>query len=172
MLQAAGWTVVPFDPDGSLSALDGCAIEEHPTSNGPADHALCVKGQIQGIVEAKKVSLGPKNVLTQAERYSKGVVGSELNFHGYRASPLRNMGPPVLSKMRPPASRVSWSHFKRSWHFLCWRSGFISSALSRENTIFLGQRQDRGLSVRCDSRVVSHGWPSFGEHTYVLSGER
>jgi type I restriction enzyme, R subunit len=60
-----------------------CAIEEYPTHNGPADYALCVGGRILGIVEAKKLTLGPQNVLMQAERYAKGLVGEPFNFRGY-----------------------------------------------------------------------------------------
>ena len=37
-----------------------------------------------GIVEAKKITLGPQNVLTQTERYSRGVADSPFDFHGYR----------------------------------------------------------------------------------------
>ena len=56
------------------SSLNRCAIEEYPTENGPADYALCIGGRIVGIVEAKKLTLGPQNVLSQAERYSKGFI--------------------------------------------------------------------------------------------------
>lgn len=68
-----GWKVVPFDPQKPLSGYNGCAIEEYATAHGPADYALCINGQIVGIVEAKKLTLGPQNVLSQAERYSKGI---------------------------------------------------------------------------------------------------
>ncbi len=84
-LIADGWKVVPFENGRPLSSYNRCAIEEYPTDNGPADYALCIDGQILGIVEAKKLTLGPQNVLTQAERYSMGVSDSPLNFHGYRA---------------------------------------------------------------------------------------
>ena len=41
-------------------------------------------------VEAKKVAVGPQNVLTQAERYAKGLRSDAYNFSGYRgAFPLR-----------------------------------------------------------------------------------
>jgi type I restriction enzyme, R subunit len=83
-LKAAGWRVIPFNEEKSLSTYDRCAIEEFPTDNGPADYALCVSGKILGIVEAKKLTLGPQNVLTQAERYSKGAGRNSLNFRGYR----------------------------------------------------------------------------------------
>src|SRR6266850_2830978 len=84
MLRAAGWRIVPFDLKRSMSDYDRCAIEEYPTDNGPADYAFCVGGRILGIVEAKKLSLGPQNVLTQAERYSKGATSNLFDFRGYR----------------------------------------------------------------------------------------
>src|ERR1035437_1875139 len=59
MLASAGWRVVPFDDQKPLSGLKRCAIEEYPTDNGPADYALCDGGRIVGIVEAKKLTLGP-----------------------------------------------------------------------------------------------------------------
>ena len=71
-LRAAGWEVVPFKKAKDLR-LSNAAIEEFETGNGPADYALCRNGRILGVVEAKKLSLGPQNVLLQAERYSKGI---------------------------------------------------------------------------------------------------
>ena len=82
-LTAAGWRVITFSPGKRLDSYDRCAIEEYPTDHGPADYALCVGGQILGIVEAKKLSLGPQEVLTQAERYAKGATGNPLNFRGF-----------------------------------------------------------------------------------------
>src|SRR5271155_1572102 len=72
-LKAAGWNVCRLDPDRPPAAFDRCAIEEFPTESGPADYALCVGGQILGVVEAKKLTLGPQEVLPQAERYSRGL---------------------------------------------------------------------------------------------------
>lgn len=83
-LKAAGWTVIPFSPGMSLNSHQRCAIEEFETANGPADYALCVDGRILGVVEAKKLTLGPMGVLTQAERYSKGFTSSSFNYRGYR----------------------------------------------------------------------------------------
>src|SRR5881397_4076938 len=74
-LKARGWDVVPFDGAGRLDRCRHHALEELPTANGPADYALMVDGVLVGVVEAKKVTLGPQNVLTQAERYSKGLDG-------------------------------------------------------------------------------------------------
>jgi type I restriction enzyme R subunit len=43
-----------------------------------------VNGRILGIIEAKKLSLGPQNVLVQAQRYSEGATGNPLQFGPYR----------------------------------------------------------------------------------------
>jgi len=83
LLKSLGWTVVPFNPERPLQFYPNCAIEEYPTDNGPADYALCVNGQIVGVVEAKKLTLGPQNVLTQAQRYSRGMSTSPYNFDGH-----------------------------------------------------------------------------------------
>lgn len=83
-LKAAGLRIVPFDANKPLSAYDRCAIEEYVTDNGPADYALCIDGKLLGIVEAKKLTLGPQNVLTQAERYSRGATANPLNFKVFR----------------------------------------------------------------------------------------
>lgn len=82
-LRAAGWKVVPYTPERPLSDFEKCAIEEYPTDAGPADYALCVSGQIVGVVEAKKLTLGPQEVLVQAERYSRGVNPSPFDFSGF-----------------------------------------------------------------------------------------
>lgn len=84
MLVAAGWDIVSYDETKGLKNCNNCAIKEYPTKFGPADYALCVGGRILGIVEAKKVKSGTQSVLTQAERYSRGLPGSLFNFNGYR----------------------------------------------------------------------------------------
>ncbi len=83
-LKAADWKVAPYKESSPLSQYQNTGIEEYPTSNGPADYGLCVDGRLLGIVEAKKLTLGPQNVLTQAERYSRGAADNPLNFDGYR----------------------------------------------------------------------------------------
>src|SRR5690242_2252695 len=72
-LARADWAVAPFRVDIDLSASHKAAVEEYETANGPADYALCDKGRVQAVVEAKKLTLGPQGVLTQAERYSRGL---------------------------------------------------------------------------------------------------
>ena len=110
----AGWQIVDFDPRKPLTAYDKCAVREYPTENGPADYALCASGQILGIVEAKKVTLGPQNVLAQAERYSKGATSNPLNFRGYRVPFLYSTNGEVIwhHDIRHPLSRSRRvSHF-------------------------------------------------------------
>jgi len=84
MLRAAGWSIAPYKEGMDLANFNNSALEEYPTANGPADYALCVNGKILAVIEAKKISLGPQNVLTQAERYATGITGSRFNFSGFR----------------------------------------------------------------------------------------
>src|SRR5439155_11178876 len=79
-----GWRLVQFSPALDLQALDKTAIKELPTANGPADYALFVKGQLLWIVEAKKVSVNPQNVLEQAKRYARGVFKAVGEWNGFR----------------------------------------------------------------------------------------
>lgn len=73
-LKRAGWNpIVDHKAGHDLSGLRATAIREYPTTNGPADYALIDKGDILGVVEAKKLTVGPQGVLTQAERYSRGI---------------------------------------------------------------------------------------------------
>lgn len=83
LLEKAGWKVVEYS-DGPLDSFERCAIEEYPTSSGPADYALVFKGRVLGIVEAKRVSKGPQETLEQARRYSKGVEDSPFTFGEYK----------------------------------------------------------------------------------------
>ena len=70
-LQACGCHIVSFSPDTPLSAYNHHAIEEYPTPNGPADYALVVDGQLLGVVEAKKVSLGPQTASTEYDAMAR-----------------------------------------------------------------------------------------------------
>ena len=77
-LNAAGWSVAPSCEFDEAIQLSGVAVKELPTLNGPADYALCDDHKVQAVVEAKKVTLGPQAVLTQAERYSRGLTQHPL----------------------------------------------------------------------------------------------
>lgn len=79
-LKAAGWPPVQFREGRALSSYKTAAVEEYPTSSGPADYLLARDGSPLGMVEAKKVSLGARNALTQAWRYSKGLEESPFLF--------------------------------------------------------------------------------------------
>lgn len=75
-IKASGWTIVPPTTLERAKSLSSSAVRELPTLAGPADYALCDDGAVLGVVEAKKVGLGPQEVLLQAERYSKGIAQS------------------------------------------------------------------------------------------------
>src|SRR5438874_2399405 len=83
-LSAAGWTIRPWADQLDSDLLSRHAIEEHPTTEGFADYALFVSQQPLGVVEAKKVTLGPQNVLSQAQRYSRDFTHSPFQFDAYR----------------------------------------------------------------------------------------
>ncbi len=59
-LDALGWKTAKGD-----AALHPHRSEEEETDSGPADYALWLQNDIVGIVEAKKVTVGPQN-LTRA----------------------------------------------------------------------------------------------------------
>ena len=77
-LDAAGWR---------LRGKDARRTEEEETAHGPADYALWLDQKVVGVIEAKKLTVGPQNVLTQAERYSRGLDPSVApgNYDGHRA---------------------------------------------------------------------------------------
>jgi type I restriction enzyme R subunit len=83
-LALAGWRVVDFDPSCPGSHYTRHAVREYPTLHGPADYGLWVNGQPVGLLEAKRLAVGPQNALTQAERYAKGLQGSPFDFDGLR----------------------------------------------------------------------------------------
>ena len=78
------WKIIKYTEGLDLTSLQRHAVEEYPTANGPADYALFVNGKLLGILEAKKVSVSPQNVLEQAKRYAKGAFAGPGNWDGYR----------------------------------------------------------------------------------------
>jgi len=118
-LTAAGWRVRPLQHGFLDSPPTASAVVEWPTSNGPADYALTDELEVRGVVEAKKVTIGPQGVLTQAERYSKGIPaahmiqgeygvpflystnGEIIHFHDVRRSQSRSR---VVSRFHTPAA--------------------------------------------------------------------
>src|SRR5882762_8340288 len=81
-LENQGWKVVPFVPSRALRTYRRHAIEQYPADYGPADSVLVSNARILAVVEAKKLSLGPQNVLLQAERYARGLPSNPFNFDG------------------------------------------------------------------------------------------
>lgn len=131
-LRAAGWRVTPHHEGVALSRLDRCAVEEYPTNNGPADYALVLNGRVTGVVEAKKLSLGPQNVLSQAERYSRGVPGD---------GSWGEFGVPFLYSTN---GEVIWHHDVRHEHN---RSRIVAAFHTPEALVeFLGRDDDAALS--------------------------
>lgn len=107
-LAAQGWQLADFDATESLQSLDSKAIAEFPTDNGPADYALCLDGKVAGVVEAKKVTVGPQNVLTQAARYSQGVREHRAEYgEGFRAPFLYSTNGEIIwfQDVRDPLNR-------------------------------------------------------------------
>jgi type I restriction enzyme R subunit len=115
-LSAHGWTVTDYDPVRPFATYHNVAVEEFPTANGPADYALFTQGQLIGIVEAKRISVGPQNVLTQAERYARGIDHqTAFNFNGLRAPFLYSTNGELIwfHDVRHPLNR---SHRIASFH--------------------------------------------------------
>jgi type I restriction enzyme R subunit len=80
-LCSSGWApVIPFQ---SPVQVNCAAVEEYPTTNGPSDYVLFSNGRPIAIVEAKKLAVGPQNVLQQAQRYAQGIQNTSFNFSGF-----------------------------------------------------------------------------------------
>jgi type I restriction enzyme R subunit len=57
------WHIIPYRAGLDVARLARHAVTEFPTENGPADYALFVEGRFLGVLEAKKVTVNPQNVL-------------------------------------------------------------------------------------------------------------
>ena len=102
-LDAIGWGL----RKGATPLREPYRTEEHETANGPADYALWLDGRIVALVEAKKLTVGPQNVLTQAERYARGLGASPFDFAGLKVPFLYSTNGEVLwfHDVRNPMSR-------------------------------------------------------------------
>lgn len=132
-LKSTGWSVVPL-AGSDLGQYKRAAVEEFATTNGPADYALCDDSTALGVVEAKKVTLGPQNVLTQAQRYSQGFTDSPVDYgEGYRVPFLYSTNGEVIwfQDIRHPLNRsrkVSQFHTPNALHELLGRDHDASLA--------------------------------------------
>jgi type I restriction enzyme R subunit len=79
-LSAAGWRVVSYArwQSGNRTAAD--AVVEFPTDSGPGDYLLILDGKPVADVEAKKLEVGPQNVIEQAKRYARTLPASPYAF--------------------------------------------------------------------------------------------
>jgi type I restriction enzyme R subunit len=78
---AGWWPIVDFSKGVKY---DTCGVREYETSVGPADYVLFTAGSAVAVVEAKRLGLGPQNVLSQAQRYSKGFRAGKIEFGEFR----------------------------------------------------------------------------------------
>jgi type I restriction enzyme R subunit len=80
-LAGAGWSVRRFEPTYLEQLPSASAVEEWPTTAGPADYAMCEADSVLGVIEAKKLTIGAQGVLPQAERYSRAIK-SDTRYQG------------------------------------------------------------------------------------------
>lgn len=101
VLDAVGW------PKTLRPSRGPYRLEEFDTTAGPADYALCIDDDVLGVVEAKKLSLGPQNVLTQAERYSRGATSNPLSYGEFHVPFLYSTNGEVIwfADVRTPTYR-------------------------------------------------------------------
>lgn len=83
-LANAGWRVISHArwQAGDRAAAD--AVEEYPTDSGPTDYLLFLNSKPVADVEAKKLEVGPQNVVEQAKRYARALADSPFRFGEYR----------------------------------------------------------------------------------------
>jgi type I restriction enzyme, R subunit len=107
-LNALGWKIIRYFDGIDLASLDNIAVAELPTASGPADYGLFVSGRLLGIIEAKKVTVNPQNVLEQAKRYAAGAYNGVGNWDGLRVPFLyASNGEMIWHLDVRPAKRVS-----------------------------------------------------------------
>lgn len=85
-LKKSGWTtILDYSDDLDLTTLHKTAVRELPTDDGPADYVLFLNGKPIVVVEAKKLGLGPQNVLNQAQRYARNIRQEGYGiYNGYK----------------------------------------------------------------------------------------
>jgi len=78
LLMDSTWSpIVQFEEGKNY---DHASVEEYPTQTGPADYMLFHKKRALAAVEGKKLTVGPQNVLQQAQRYARGLPNSQFTF--------------------------------------------------------------------------------------------
>ena len=99
-LDARGWLQ---SRDGTHPSTGAYRTEEDETANGPADYALWLDGRRVGIVEAKKLAVGPQEVLTR--NAVPGERDSVSSFFSGKSAQSNDPPPPflILSHFSDPA---------------------------------------------------------------------
>src|SRR5688572_20670224 len=83
-LRAAGWALQAAS-GGPARTPAPVALTEYPTDDGDADYVLFSGGQALAVLEAKKPGRGGgEGVLSQAERYGRGLADGAHDFDGIR----------------------------------------------------------------------------------------
>lgn len=82
-LDARGWRLPAGDP---APLHQPYRTEEEETDSGPADYVLWLDRHPTAVVEAKKLAVAPQEVLTQAERYARGLRWVGISFASARVS--------------------------------------------------------------------------------------
>jgi type I restriction enzyme R subunit len=69
-LDARGWRRAAGNPAPLYGPF---RTDEERTDHGPADYVLWLDRRPRAVVEAKRLGLGTQEVLSQAERYARGL---------------------------------------------------------------------------------------------------
>ena len=104
-LKYAGWGSLALYEESSDYFNE--SVIEYQTARGPADYVLFHEGKPLAIVEAKKLSIGPQNVLKQAQRYARGFPGKWWTFNEFRVPFIYSTNGQVIwfQDLRKPNSR-------------------------------------------------------------------
>ena len=100
-IEAAGWDAHPHCYNEQITLThERIIVAGNKTRRGEQKRADFLLRFTQdftlAVVEAKKLTIGPQNVLVQAERYARGLKKSSYDFDGLRAPFLRPEGGPSL----------------------------------------------------------------------------
>jgi type I restriction enzyme R subunit len=78
----AGWGPIASYEAGQTYRDE--TVIEFQTEKGPVDYALFYDGRPMALIEAKRLSVGPQNVLKQAQRYARGFPAGWWEFDEYK----------------------------------------------------------------------------------------
>ena len=119
-----------------------------------------------GVVEAKKLTVGPQNVLTQAERYARGLRRSQYNFDGLRAPFLYSTNGEVIwfHDVRHPLNR---SRRVGDFHTL----NALREMLDRDHDAVSGRLLEARCSVTMwpEARIRAERLTRVAEHACVAA---